>query len=792
MRKLVISIASSILLIPSVCHAGLVINELMQSNIDCIMDDLNEFPDSWVELYNAGSSPVSLAEYSLGTSEKLKKAYQLPDVMVAPGHYALVFCDKVGAGLHASFRLESGKDGNLYLFHAGSVADSIVSMKKQPAPNIAFGRITDGADEWGYQATPTPGAANPGVLCREILDNPIFSVNGKIFSESFNLTLSVPDGAPEGTVVRYTLDGTEPTANSRAYSGSIRISSSTVVRAALFCEGWLSPRSLTHSYINHTRDVTLPVVSVVTDQRYFSDSKIGIYVDGSYHPDPNIHNYQFDWRRPVNFEYFDDDSQGAAINQLCETRVKGGASRGNPLKSLVFYANKRFGEKRFIHEFFPDQTPGISEFKSFEMRNSGNDFDYMYMRDAVIQQSMGLNADLDWQPSRPAIFYINGVYKGIMNIRTRSNEDYIYSFYDGLEDIDMFENWYELKEGSWDNYNAFKNFYTGKGHSFSEFSRLMDVEEFCNLMIMELFFDNKDFPGNNIVMWRPVADGGRWRWVAKDTDFGMGLYGERADYPTLNWVTTPGYDNDRNSWANSADASRLFRRLLDTPEFRDMFIDRAAVYLGSFLSADEIISLVDRRYSELKYEYKFHRALFNPWWPDYAQEIEWARTWTRTRVPFFYRHMADFFSLSAPVPLTVNPGESHDRCLVVNGVSIASDEFDGQYYPGRRLSIRSLPAADTRHVIGWNVTVVNGSNTHAETYPVETLDIEMPQAARVVVRSILSDDPGAVDAVVSPDSSASEYFDLSGRSLGSPDPASLNPGVYVIRQGSQSRKVLVR
>ena len=30
----------------------LIINELMQSNIDCWMDDLNDFPDSWVELYN--------------------------------------------------------------------------------------------------------------------------------------------------------------------------------------------------------------------------------------------------------------------------------------------------------------------------------------------------------------------------------------------------------------------------------------------------------------------------------------------------------------------------------------------------------------------------------------------------------------------------------------------------------------------------------------------------------------------------------------------------------------------
>ena len=40
-------------------HAQLVINELMQSNIDCVMDDLNDFPDSWVELYNSGITDIS-------------------------------------------------------------------------------------------------------------------------------------------------------------------------------------------------------------------------------------------------------------------------------------------------------------------------------------------------------------------------------------------------------------------------------------------------------------------------------------------------------------------------------------------------------------------------------------------------------------------------------------------------------------------------------------------------------------------------------------------------------------
>lgn len=772
---------------PQKAEAQLIINELMQSNIDCIMDDLNEFPDSWVELYNPGKEMELLSSYKIGDSEKLKKAYKLPLVHVAPGQHILVYCDKEGSGMHASFRLESGKDGSLFLFKDDEVVDKIEGMKKQPAPNIAYGRKTDAADEWGYQAVPTPGNANCGEICKEILPNPVFSEPGKVFSGTLALQLSLPGGAPEGSVIRYTLDGKEPTEKSKEYSGEIKISSSTVVRAKLLCDGWLSPRSLTHSYINHGRDVTLPIVSIVTDDAYFYDNKLGIYVDGNYKP--GTPNYEYDWRRPVNYELFEGMNEESVLNQLCETRVKGGATRGSALKSLAVYANKRFGEKRFNYEFFPDQTPGVGEWKSFEMRNSGNDFDYTYMRDAVMQRSVGMNVDLDWQPSRPAIFYINGKYKGILNIRPRSNEDYVYSYYDGLEDIDMLENWYELKEGTLDNFEEFKKFYSGIDGTFEEFSQRMDVEEYCNLMAMEIFYDNKDFPGNNIVMWRPIAEGGRWRWIAKDLDFGMGLYGERSNYPTLNWITTPGYDNNHNNWANTPEGTQLFRHLLGVQEFKDMFIDRCAIYLGDFMKPDSIISLIDKRYGELKYEYKHHRNQINPWWPDYGKEIDNARKWTRERWDFFYRHLADFFKLSQPVALSI---ASTGGSLTVNGVTLATGALDGKYFPGRRLTLSSESSDGSGEVVGWNVVTTGSEGMATATYADATLDIEMPQASRVSIAPVFADDPGAVTALPAQQDTPCEVFDLSGRSLGNPAPSSLAPGVYVLRGRASSRKIIVR
>ncbi len=786
-------IAFTSILFSTEVSANLIINELMQSNIDCIKDDLNDFPDSWVELYNSGNTTERLEEYSIGDKDKSSKAYQLPALEIAPGEFIVIYCDKVNEGLHTDFRLDSGKGGSVYLFHNKEIVSKVENWKKQPAPNIAYGRETESNDKWGYQAIPTPGQPNFGNVLKDILSDPIFSTEGKVFTDSFVLTLSVPEDAPQGTFIRYTLDGSEPIETSFLYDEPLSINETTIIRAKLFCDGYLSPRSTTHSYIIHPRAMTLPVISIVSDDKYFYDDKEGILVKGDYTPD--IPNYEYDWRRPVNFEYFEQLNNGSLLNQLCETRVKGGGTRKLPLKSMVLYANKRFGTKRFNYEFFPDQTPGISEFKSFELRNSGDDFNTTYMRDAIIQQSMGMNCDLDWQPSRPAIVYINGQYKGILNIRTRSNEDYVYSYYDGLEDIDMIENWHELKEGSKDNFEAFKKFYNEDFHNYSEYENLMDIEEFCNLMIMNIFFDNKDFPANNIVMWRPIEENAKWRWIAKDTDFGLGLYGEPYDYQTLYWITTPGYDNDHNSWANREAYTLLFRRLLEMEEFRNMFIDRCAIYLGDFLSSEEIINRIETRYNELVYEYDFHRKNLGDHHSVFSEKVEEAKEWIGKRVPSFYAQIGSFFNLAQPVQLTVNSRNNNENTLLINGVPLKNQKFSGQFFPGRVLEISTSDALEKEKSYEWRVHVNNNGSVTTNTYFAPVLTIDMPFGEEVEIECI---DAGSEVSEIENEFNNScpiEWYDISGtfiKAQTSLSSAKMPSGMYILRQGNSTKKIFVK
>ncbi len=732
--------ALSLWVMPS--EAQVVINEFMQSNIDCIMDDLNDFPDSWVELYNAGSAPVDMSEFSIGTSIKANKAYKLPKQTLNANDYVLVYCDKEEKSWHTSFRLESGKDCAIYLFRGSEIEDSIPSgLKKQPAPNIAYGRKTDASDEWGYMAVPTPKAANCGTTYSKILGNPVFSIPGMVYADKtkpLTLEISLPEGSPEGTVIRYTTDGKEPTEASKRYTAPISFSTTTVVRAKLFCDGYMSPRSTTHSYIMLGRKADLAVVSVVSDAKYFTDSKIGIFSDSKSFD--GTENYKHNWRRPINYELFETNGEESKLNQLCEARVTGGASRGCALKSMGLYANKRFGEKRFNYEFFPDQRPGITDFKSVMMRNAGNDFDYLYMRDAVIQRIMSENVDIDWQAWRPAIFLLNGQYKGILNIRERSNEDNIYTNYDGLEDIDMVENWYELKEGDYDEWKAFMDFYQAHGHSYEEYDKIMDVREFMNVMILNLFFCNLDFPGNNIVWWKPQAEGGRWRVIVKDIDFGLGLYGRSVSYNTIKWLYDPNYDKD-NAWANRYEHTRLFRRLMEDERFSREFIDRCAIYMGDFMNLDRTWEIWEPMYNLIRNEYPIHRKLYNEWWPNYNTELSNAKNWLKNRPAIFYKHISDYYKVGTPVNLSINQSlSSADLSRIevsFNGVKLTRSKFDGKFFAGRSVVLTG------ENVVGWRVCETTSSG-ELKTRDVEgsTLTLTMPNATSVAITAKMGDADG--------------------------------------------------
>jgi hypothetical protein len=144
----------------------LVINEFLALNNTGIRDEAGQYED-WLELYNAGTTPLSLDGLYLSDSFESAGKWPIPSgITLAPrGGYLLIWCDDdLDQGpLHASFKLDGGGE-EIVLFaddtHANVPIDWITFGPQ--TPDISYGRMPDGAATWTTFVTPTPGRSNGG------------------------------------------------------------------------------------------------------------------------------------------------------------------------------------------------------------------------------------------------------------------------------------------------------------------------------------------------------------------------------------------------------------------------------------------------------------------------------------------------------------------------------------------------------------------------------------------------------------------------------------------------------
>ena len=715
------------------------INELMQSNIDLVRDDLQEFPDSWIELYNDSDQPVNIQNWTVSIDTNYQNGWKITkSVIIPPKSYLLIYADQAATGLHTNFRVDSGSGGSVYLFDtSGNQMDAVKNIPKQPAPNIAYGRISDGNASWANFVVATPLLANKGKISTALLSPPVFSQPGGIFKSSVAVSLSLPANAPSGVVlsnIHYTLDNSEPTQNSPVYTGELKISKTTVVRAKLIHPDYLSSYSQVHTYIISTKNFPLPVISISTDPSYLWDDEFGIYCkgNGKYGLTGNgidyPANWNNDWRRPMNFEYFPVGSNSSVLNQLGEMRLSGGWSRANPQKSFIVYGNKRFGVKRFEYDFFKEKPN--QEIKSFMIRNSGNDFWYTHFRDAAIQLFMGGKVDVDYQAYQPAIFYLNGEYWGIQNLRERSDEDFVLANY-ATEDIDMFENWWDLKAGDWVAMNQLMN-ELKKSSSQRDYQWIMnqiDINEFINCMILQIYVANTDFLSNynnNIVLWRPRTNG-KWRFILKDTDQGLGI-----------WDMNPVTYNALSTQYNNNDTWTLFNALLTQDSFKKNFYGRFAIYMGDLLHykstsqvIDSIQALIEpamqdhlTRWMQTNYSNYGIPAM---WWRDmnsWRGEVSKMKTWCNGRNPEMYKQLRDFFKLGTIMQLKFEPASNLAGAsgVFINDVRMRNSGLNGSYFQGEKIELRYEGNTPS---YGWEITQTVYGATTVDTYFQQNLSYQI-------------------------------------------------------------------
>ena len=771
--------------LPSMSQGRLVINELMQSNVDFMMVD-HDFPDSWVELYNGSSKSIFIAQSRIGSSNVFSEAFRLSKsaLTIEPGEHLVLYCDKTtGTPFHYNFNLESSK-GTLYLFSSsGQIIDSI-AYPKMPAPNVAYGRTTDGSNTWQYEVTPTPGTPNNSVGSDQVLPAPLFSAEGHLMTNGPEvIDINMPEGVPEDARIYLTTDGSEPTWTSTNDTHfTVNVDTSMVIRAKLLSSQMLPSRSTTHSYIFHPRQTALPIVCIATDDAFLYSSEEGIFSNDS---TDGKRNYGYDWRRPANFEYFNTENGTTVFNQCGEMAVGGGASRDLPQKSLKCYAKNRFGKKNFKGNFWHDK-PEVTKVKSFMLRNGGNNGRGFRISDAALQKFFGTNIDeIDWQAYEPVIVYINGIYKGIYEFRERSNEDYVASNYDiDDEDLEMASN-KNYGSSQYPNnpyFNAFYNLYHRSDVTYEEIAEAMNVENFMNAFIVECYSSNTDFPHNNVAMWRQNGDGHKWHWIVKDLDF-VYMYTDSSWNMFKYMLGTDNPDDEEYELSTKRTVTRyLYEKMVSFPEFRDRFLATYATYLGDFLRPDVSLPVLDQMNNEIvdeivptyaaydnmstlnRYKYFFNR-FYN---------------YISLRPAAVYQQMADYFSLGDVIPVNVLNDEDESRTISVCETPLRTGRFSGAWFTSFPLLLRVEGGNAT-----WTMTVAH-ENGKTDTYTYDTPEIQPNLTACTSGDSVtftLSDTSMIETLSVNKGNSVEAIYDLTGKKI----PA-MQRGVNIILYSDGTRK----
>lgn len=259
-------------------HASVVINEVMVKNVSAVVnDDFNYV--GWVELHNTGNDSADVSNYYFSDekNDAFKWEIKAGGRLIAPNGFAVFYFDELDKDFHANFKLDAD-GGVIYLIdNQGNVSDEV----KYPAPfrNASYGRLTDGSGEFATLSASSPNATNAGAsACSSQAAKPVFSVQSGFYKSELSVSIM---SETTGAKIYYSTDGSEPSADKSAlYEGEIKISKTTPLRAIAVTEGAVPSEIATASYFINSREVKLPVVSIVSDSLHLYDEELGMLVAG--------------------------------------------------------------------------------------------------------------------------------------------------------------------------------------------------------------------------------------------------------------------------------------------------------------------------------------------------------------------------------------------------------------------------------------------------------------------------------------------------------------------------------
>jgi len=645
----------------------------------------------WLELYNNGSTSVSLNGWVLTDDNTDLDKWIFPDVSIRPGEYLLVFCDgtditsPASSYLHTNFKL--GKNGEyLGLLDNGNprqVVSSFTTEYPQQSFFHTYGWNSD-SNSYLYYSNSTPGNQNSGETFPGIVSPPVLDKDPGFYAP--NVIVSITS-ATQKAKIRYTTNGSEPTETSTLYSKPITNNYSKALRVKAFKTGWIPSKTVTRTYLLNMNDSVraAPIVSIVGDwqKSIFKPNGVCSIVGGHWNGNPPAFGWweadspdDFDipiqrgrpYERPVSIEFlyygtnfWKQEDCGLRIAGSNWTRpqyylqnLSGRWDQFPHVNKPQFnvYFRSDYGDNVLDFPLFPGSE--ITQFDSLRLRGGKNDWanpfiiDEFVRRISIAMGQVGSKGFLAW-------LFVNGEFKAFFNPVERLDERFMQENFHSNEDWDII-NHGGVSEGDANKWNELLSFLSSHNlsllNNYTNALTKIDAVNYIDYLMAESYGGNWDWPNNNWFAACERSPNGAFKFFVWDAE-GSFFNGNSINVDSFN--QNPAWQSGGGAGLNGENTpiANIWRALKASGEFCLLFADRIQKHYFDYgcMIESNLISLWNELENVMKPMYEayfggihgaFNSSTRTDWIPQRRQyvfqQFKNEGLWPDTSAPYFNQH----------------------------------------------------------------------------------------------------------------------------------------------------------
>jgi hypothetical protein len=686
-----------------------VINEFSVSNLTQYLDNHSDYND-WFELYNTGSTSVTLTGYYLSDDSINTMKWQVPaGISISAGGFLRFWAsgrnEVVGTSYHTNFKLTQTKNTAefIVLADAGGLILDYVKLNSGNKTQLGHsrGRKPNGSGSWFVFKAPSPNVSNNSAPAYTgYATKPSFDIPAGFYPGAVSVTIT--NNEPSSTVY-YTTDGTLPTTASAVYSAPVTLSTTKVLKALAKNTDTLILSSFVEFntyFVNEPH--TMSVVSI-------AGTSLTTLANGS------------GSLRPFgSCEYFDVNGNRTA-KTYGEFNKHGQDSWANSQRSLDFISRDEMGYNSAIKEQLFPNSPRDS-YQRVIFRAAGDDnfpADYSpqnagsaHVRDAYVHMLANIGGmDLDVRRSVKTLIFINGQYWGVYDIRENPDEHDFTDYYYGQDKFNL--QYIETWGSTWAEYGgtqAITDWSTLRSYilansmtnasNFQYVTDQLDVYSLADYVIVNSFTVCTDWLNYNTGWWRGLDTTGqhrKWGYILWDNDATFDFYINYTQVPNTNYNAPPCNPQTlANVYDDPQQHLDVLNKLLTNPTYQTWFRNRCIDLWNTVFSCDNMLFQFDSVVAVIAPEMPRHSTRWGGVLTDWQNNVQTLRTFIQNRCNYMSSGFMNCYNLTGPYEIVLNVDPPNSGTIDLNSLHLTQFPWSGTYFGNINTSLTAN--ADSAYV----------------------------------------------------------------------------------------------